>query len=343
MNSTNQFIHISNDDFNSHTVFVASAAVKNGDKVEKEQIIAVVETSKKVLEVVSPYDGFIYFFYSEGEQFKVSDPLAVVSQKKLDQWSLPKAGDKDDNAGFTLKARKLAGKFNLEKEDFKGKNQIKEEDVITLLSSRGITIRNFESQIRLAEENLAPVTYVSSVTVSFDFARLQDFIAAETTRLKKNVNSDAVFIFAVHSILKKYEKLTSLLDDSQLITLGNCPVGIYISDEHKKGATYVVDGSECSSLEKTVDRLYDVYRNYLNNDIESTVQRCAFFISNMMTMNVSLLNPMLKSGTAATMGIASPDNGRFNVTLAFDHRLLDGGYAARFLNDLKNFIEQNQK
>lgn len=341
MNSVNNTILVQSDDFNSHTVYLASVALKNGDEVKKEQIVAIVETSKKVIEVVSPFDGYIYFYQTEGEQFNVHEPLAVVSDVRLQEWTKPSQVAKEGE-GYTLKAKRLAEKFHLQVSDFKGKTIIKEEDVITELKKRNIVYKSFEAQLILAEENLAPNSYVSSITVSLNDSKFQDYLRRETSALKKAVNADAAFVFAVHTVLKKYEKLTSFVDGNQLITLGECPVGLYISDEHKKGATYVVDGAHCSSLEKIVDRLYEVYRNYLNNDIETTIQRSAFYISNMMTMNVLSLSPMLKSGTVATLGIASPFNGQFNVTLAFDHRLMDGGYVARFLNDLKLFLEEQK-
>lgn len=341
MNVVNRTILVQSDDFNSHTVYLASVALKNGDEVKKEQIVAIVETSKKVIEVTSPFDGYIYFYQAEGDQFNVHDPLAIVSDVQLQQWAKP-SPVKSDGEGYTLKAKKLAEKFHLKVSDFSGKKLIKEDDVIAELKKRNIVFKNFEAQLNLAEENLATNSYVSNITVSFDESKLQAYLKRETSTLKKAVNADAALVFAVHSVLKKYEKLTSYIDGHQLITLGDCPVGLYISDEHKKGATYVVGASDCSSLEKVVDRLYEVYRNYLNNDTETTIQRSAFYISNMMTMNVLSLSPMLKTGTVATLGIASPFNGQFNVILAFDHRLMDGGYVARFLNDLKLFIEEQK-
>lgn len=341
MSSDKNMIYVNSDDFNSRTVYLASLALKNGEKVEKEQIVAVVETSKKVIDIASSFDGYIYYFFKEGESFSLTEPLATVSPAPLKDFKITKVTS-SNSEGFTLKAKKLAERFNLSKENFKGMKSIKEEDVLFLMKESKIEVNAFESHLVLAEENLAANDYTSSVSVSFDMTLLNAKLKSESEALKKNVSIDSLFSHAAHKMLQNFERLSSYIENTDLIVLGSCPVGIYISEENKKASTYILEESVLQNLDSTVDRFYDIYRNFLNNDIEGKVQRSAFFISNMMSMNVKAITPMLKKGTVATLAIASPDkNGEYVVTLAFDHRLLDGSYAARFLNALKIFIEKN--
>lgn len=341
MNSVKNNIFIKSDDFNSQTAYLSSVALKNGEKVSNEQIIAVIETSKKVIEVVSTFEGHIYFYVEEGESFDIKEPLAFVSPELLKRWDKSEKKVEPSSVGFTLKGKSLAARFGIKFEDFSRKTIIKEEDVLNYLKSKNIEIKSFETQFHLAEENLSPNTYTSCVSVAFDFGLLQKRIKHEKEKLKSSINADALFSFATHSLLKKYELLSSYMDGSELILLKNCPVGIYISDENKKGSTYVLNEFDLKTLASTAERAYEIYRNYLNNDVEENVQRSAFIISNMMNLDIQSLQPMLKKGTVATLGLASADrHGDYLVTLAFDHRFFDGGYAARFLNELKVCIEK---
>lgn len=52
---------------------------KNGDTVKSQDIIAEFETSKATFEIESPTDGYVYFFYSKGQNIHVNGILGIIS------------------------------------------------------------------------------------------------------------------------------------------------------------------------------------------------------------------------------------------------------------------------
>ena len=66
-------------------------------------------------------------------------------------------------------------------------------------------------------------------------------------------------------------------------------------------------------------------------------------MTDLSLLHVSFFLPVLPRDQAAILGICAPAPGSpaFNLVLSFDHRLADGMAAARFLNDLREVLEES--
>src|SRR3954469_11959106 len=71
-------VMIPTTDVNSETAVVTAWRVADGASVQAGEVVAEVETSKAVLEVVSPESGFLLRGAEAGQEVSLAEPLALV-------------------------------------------------------------------------------------------------------------------------------------------------------------------------------------------------------------------------------------------------------------------------
>jgi pyruvate/2-oxoglutarate dehydrogenase complex dihydrolipoamide acyltransferase (E2) component len=184
--------------------------------------------------------------------------------------------------------------------------------------------------------------FTSYISTPFSYEKLLAKQNKKSADLKKNISTDVLFVYYVHESLKVFDKLSSYIDESDLVKMNNFPVGIYISDINKSGVSYVLLKDQLNDMDITADKIYEIYKAFVTGTVYGNKSmHSAIYISNMMNLNVSSFVPLLKKRTCATLAISSPDAaGSYNVGLTFDHRIMEGAYVASFLSDLKMRIEK---
>lgn len=346
MNEINHhYLYVPSEDFNSKSCLISSLLFKNGEAVKIDDLLLVVETSKKTIEIHAPISGFFYYIVEENIEINIQNAIAIISTALLTDKTLQKLLIKKETnsmARISSKATKYLEKYNVDPSNFKDLEDVKIEDVKKYLKEVNfLETTDYLTRKTLMEENLSPNLYTCYVSTFFRFDKLLAKLKEKTSELKKNITVDVLFIYYVHETLKDFSKLSSYIDETELVKLTHCPVGIYVSDKGKQGISFVLTKDNLRDMSNTADTIYEIYKTYLTNSgTDKGVMQAAFYISNMMNLNVSNFVPMLKKRTGATLGISSPDHlGYFNVGLTFDHRITEGSYVATFLNELKKKIE----
>ena len=121
-----------NDDF----VTVGSWHVKTGDKIEKDQIIASIESTKEIQELLSEFDGYIKCLVDAGEEVKVGEEIAFVSDN-LGILSKEATNEEVSSSNFqaTKKAIELAKEHNIDLSKLGIDGIIREKDVLKSIDS----------------------------------------------------------------------------------------------------------------------------------------------------------------------------------------------------------------
>lgn len=115
-----------NDDY----VTLVSWSVRNGDWVEKDQKIAVIETSKETNEVISEYSGKISLLVEEGEDIVVGNIIACIGETGI----VENKNHKDyDEIRITEKAKKIARENKIAIELLPKGKLIRERDILKLI------------------------------------------------------------------------------------------------------------------------------------------------------------------------------------------------------------------
>ncbi len=133
-------IRVPHEVVNDDTVVVAEWRVQEGDFVRAQDVVALIETSKSMLELEAGAEGFVHILYGSGEEVAVGEVIGRVES------SAPRAvvddEHKDVAAGevtevfFSKKARQAIEEHELNLEIFKGKELVREADVLALLRER---------------------------------------------------------------------------------------------------------------------------------------------------------------------------------------------------------------
>ena len=111
------------------------------------------------------------------------------------------------------------------------------------------------------------------------------------------------------------------------------------------------DGLKVFVLPNTNTLSVDEIEGYVNEGIYKYLRKSltpedlsgsTFTISDLSQYGVERFIPLVNNNQAAILGVSSVDLklNRFNMSLAFDHRVTEGKIASEFLSTLKGEIEQ---
>jgi sugar O-acyltransferase (sialic acid O-acetyltransferase NeuD family) len=127
---------------NDESYIFTERLFSDGDKINEGVLIALLEGSKAIVEVLSPSSGYIFYLQESGSVIEVGNPYAIISQKKsidiklykkntkLRSISTDKTLEVSSNAEkFTTKALKALGENDVDDNYFANMELVTESDV----------------------------------------------------------------------------------------------------------------------------------------------------------------------------------------------------------------------
>ena len=386
--------------------------VKEGDKINNDQILAEVETDKAVVEIPSPKKGTILrLYHKEGETINVGETLAVIGEKgekipekKAAHYTgsvvgfLPEAEEEgkkpsgkkktvleQEEAGVKAApiVRKLAKMLDVDlsavkgtgpngiitEEDVKNSVQVKKADAtktsskpafkktkkydfygyvdhVPLKGIRKITAEKMTEAVR----NAAMVTHHDHVDVT-ELANLRNTEKEKATKKKIHLTYLSFIIKATIKALKKHPYVASSVEEGEIIVKKYYNIGVAI-DTPDGLIVPVIKGADQK-------KLYDL-ANEVNNFVEKAKSRKidlmdlrggVFTITNIGVIGSTYFTPIVNYPETCILGTgriedrATVINNKIEIrkvmpiSFTYDHRALDGAEAARFMNDLKELLE----
>ncbi len=190
-----------------------------------------------------------------------------------------------------------------------------------------------------------------TITMEVEMTRALGFYQAHKTDLERKVSIDAIFAKAVSKCLEEHPILNSTLEEGLIRVYDDVNLGIAVSAEDGLMVPVVRNADEKSIFELTrsIDDLAEKARQ--NRLTVSDVVGGTFTITNLGMFDVEAFTPIISPKQTAILGIGriseepSLDDGtlspkhRVILSLSFDHRVLDGAQAARFLRSVKEVVE----
>ena len=325
----------------------------SGRAVGEGAAIAVVESSKAVYEVHAPANGFLFYNREVGDKVPFGEPLAYLSREE--KFSFPKLrrkeeGSRGGEAVFTRKALKLMKSRGLDESAFAGWERVKEEDVLNyvhrqvepgLPSSMAPLVRERRPlpaskvfEIESLRKSSGEVIY-SNVVRQFPFTKVKEALSRKSRKSGEapSVSLGALLLSATARVLPDFEYLNACYteDGAQVYVRVNIGVAMNLGKGLK---VPVVSDANRLSLTEINDAMNDLALKYMRDEL--TVQdmmQATFTVSDLSSLEVFFFTPLVNYQQSAILGICSKDAGGdfFNVILAFDHRLAEGMYVARFL------------
>ena len=117
------------EDVNEDTAIITEVCYKNGDYVQKGDIIYTFETTKATIDVLSENDGYIKYDYTKGKEVKVGTIVCEISTLKNISEDIRDYKKKNINFRLTKKASEYVEKNNIDISQLNLSGIVKENDI----------------------------------------------------------------------------------------------------------------------------------------------------------------------------------------------------------------------
>jgi len=319
---------------------IVGYSVKAGDEVKKGDVIFDIETDKATVEVESPADGFVRYILAEtGRTVPVGQTVMILADKdeKISRKLL--AAFKAKPAGSKRKS-KTAPRQDVEPAPA---TEIKLGSIIPMGRLQKIT-----AQKMLLSKREIPCFYL---TVRADVTGLVELRAGMNGGGDDKISFNDFIMRAVAIGLEKFPIMTGRLDDDEIMLPSDAGIGLAIYLQDGLVAPVVKDVQKKSVIEIANDTKRLIEKARSNKLTPADLEGGCITISNLGAFGVESFIPIVVPGQCSILGIgqiidtAVPDNGGIvirkimSMTLSADHRIVNGGYAGRFLDFVRKTLQ----
>lgn len=350
-----------------------------GDTIKRGDELADLETDKATLPLEAPKNGVLLAIVAEeGQTVFIGDLLSVIGSAD-ESWSAAPAPapamPTDEARAAVPSARKTAPAAYKISPVARRKAKALGVDLANVQPADGkkISGRDVEAHAQQAadakpKQRRIPLSRIKrltgqrmlesarelpqfSLTIDADIGNLQS--ARENLKAAgQSISMTALFIHLTAKILRDHPLLNARFEEDGITALGAVHIGVATASEAGLQVPVIHD-ADALSQEQINTQLADLTRKARENRLSpAELAGGSFTISNLGMMGLTQFTPLVNPPQSAILGIAAPrprmipgDNGAIKpaqllaLTVACDHRVLDGAEAAAFLRDLKAAIE----
>lgn len=349
---------------------------QNGDRVTEKEPIVIIETMKAAVEIEAPSSGTIYHNRLLGSTVPVGETIATIfakgeavshtiepepSQENQQKPIQKETYTRDKRILASPLAKKIAQthQINLQHVTGTGRNgvitksdvlsylenlEIPKEEIIPLTGWR----KTMADRMLQSVQTMAQLTTVSETDFTALIAFRKQLIAKEQIQL----SITAFVIKAVAEALKEFPILNSSLQDRQIILKQNRNIGIAVARAQKGLIVPVIQNAD----KKNVFEINQILISLINKarDNKLTVEEITqgtFTITNVGMLGVTFNTPIINPPESAILGVGAiikrPVVVENEITirsmaylcLSYDHRFIDGTPAIRFLQKIKQLLQ----
>ena len=353
---------------------------QDGETVEAEEPIAIIETSKIVVEVESPASGTFYKTQPVGSTVSVGETIALIIQQDEEAPLIPevirsperleeKPSERvteaiDERVLASPLAKKLAKEHNIDLVKITGSGRdgvITKKDVLSYLE---------QTHVEREDEEIIPLTgwrKVMADRMSYSLqtmAQLTTITEADFTeliKLRKKLISEGkdrisytVFIVkAVAQALKEYPLMNSSLVDGKIIIKNYRNIGVAVAREQQGLIVPVIRRADEKSLTELNQILSEMVNNARTGNLSiKDVTGGTFTVTNVGPLGGTMSTPIINPPESAILGVGAITKRPVVVDdkivirstaylcLSYDHRFIDGAPAIGFLQRIKQLLQE---
>ncbi len=327
---------------------------KEGEKVKKDELLLQIITEKVVFDYHSPYEGYVSkIFRREGEEVMVGEPIIELSEEPVTlEIKQTQEIQKSEEVIATPAAKRLAREYGIDLKNVKGSGpggRITQEDILKYIEERkkpSITpiMKIVAERVTKSHLEIPPVTINMNVEVS----NLLKY------REKEKISFDAFFIYACAKALKQFNLFLCYMKGEDVVVNNEINVS-FAFDYENDLYLLVIKNADKKSLKEIEEEHSKLIEKVKKKSLTlEDVQGGSFAITNLGVYSVRDFTPIVFPGNSAILGIGSVHyeiinkNGKFEIvpvitlSLTFDHRIINGAYAAKFLQTIKEIIEEGK-
>jgi pyruvate/2-oxoglutarate dehydrogenase complex dihydrolipoamide acyltransferase (E2) component len=369
METKAQAVHIPRENVNDEKVKLVSWLVSDRERVESGKRIAEVETSKAILEIESPYSGYVRHRAAPGAEIGVGAILCYVTaapddllpaaesvpQAALEQEAAQSAGT---GARFSRKALILAQEHGIDLRRFEGRGLVRERDILEFLGGAapggprpGVVTRTEP----LSKRKKAEVAQLLSGRTNFLASMLsvlcptRGLRAAIASRLDLGANALAVVVYEAARLLKSYPIFNSFYHDDCVNYYEAVNIGFAVDSDQGLKVPVIRDADK-KEPGVIAREIQDLLLSYQTNELKvQDIAGGTFTITDLSGEDALFFHPLINQEQGAILGLGAEqfpkggEEGAYQLFLGFDHRLSEGRMAARFLRDLRDKLSSYER
>jgi 2-oxoglutarate dehydrogenase E2 component (dihydrolipoamide succinyltransferase) len=339
---------------NEDKVALAKWLVADGEAVSPGQAVCEVQSSKAVVEVESPAEGFMHRAVAEGVETVVGAMLGAVSKgsaRPADLDARP-AATPADAGGPVLsdKACRRAAELGVPLDAFAGMSRVREADVDRIARERGVAPAT-PSLVPLSAAQRAVAAAVaeswraipaSTVEMRLDASAVLDKARDLSRRHRLMVSPLVLALAGLARSLKEFPAFNASLEGVALRVADSVNVNVLMEVEGGL-LNPVMRQAEAKTVEALARELGDLQkRAALHRLAAEDFQGGTITMTSLFGTGVVRLSPIIYPGQTAILGLADVDAASspptINMAVTFDHRVANALAAARLLKALTERI-----
>ena len=350
-----------------------------GDPVERYESIAEIVTDKVTLELPSPAAGFMgELLVAEGDTVAVDTPIAIIettvvseAPKSVSQ-ALPPTPENaaqntnDRQARHSPLVRRLAEEHGIDLSSLQGTGaggRITKADVLQAAEKRGTgngasggaldpVRRAIAQRMTQSAHDIPHAWTVMEVDVSGLVALVKGLKEEFRSRERVNLTYLPFILQAVASALRSAPEVNSSWQDDRIVLKNEINLGIAVARDKGLIVPVLKNADRKTVVELTRDANSIIEKARDDKLGPADVQGGTFTVNNTGALGSVLSMPLINPPQAAIMTTeaivkrpvvigddAIAVRSMMNLCLSFDHRVLDGDQAIRFLARVKGLLE----
>ncbi|MCM8832901.1 MAG: 2-oxo acid dehydrogenase subunit E2 [Candidatus Omnitrophica bacterium] len=365
--------------------YLVSWKKKEGDKVEKGEILFEVMSDKTNFEVESPYSGYLRkILFQPGDQpIPVTTVIAYMTdtldepleiEEKIERTIIKESEESEkERIKISPVAKKLAEEYKIDITKIKGsgpEGRIEKKDILDYIEE---TKKEVEEKITEKSEEIKEEYQV------IQWSPLRKIIAKRLKESKQNIphfyfqgkvivdnllkikelkeiegekyTLTDFLIFLLSRVIEEFPLIGASVIDDEIRIYKNVDIGLAISIDDG-----LVVGSIKNANTKTIKMISEERKELVKRARdgklkEEDIKGTNFVISNLGMYEIENFYPIINPPGVAIMGVGKIEKGVFvenerviiknymYISFSFDHRVIDGVYAANFYKKVKDIIE----
>jgi len=317
---------------------------KEGDEVKKGEPICEVETEKSLDELEAPESGVLRkIIVQEGSIAKVNQIIAII-------------GEADEPLPEELQVKEITSKpMAVEGETAEVQKpavvvqEVEHEKVIPLTQIRKVIKDRLSYSLKTSLH--VPLTIEVDMTTAIELLKSLGSEMEKTHNIRPSITS--LLVKAVAKSLGEHPLLNSRLEDERIVISKDINIGVAVAIKNGLVVPVIHHANKKSIIEiaKSLNELAEKARKESLTTEESTGG--TFTISNLGMFGIDFFAPIINPPESAILGVGRivkkpvvfndeiTVRSMMTLTLVFDHRIMDGAAAAKFLQTLKKTLEEN--
>lgn len=370
--------------------YLISWKKKEGDKVEKGEILFEVMSDKTNFEVESPYTGYLrkilyqpsdqpipvttviaYMTDTPDETIEIKEEEKEIEKKEEKVFKIEikkeKVEEKEERIKISPIARRIAEEYGIDITKVKGSGpdgRVEKKDVLEYVEKLKAEIKKPAELEEYEVINWTPIRRIIAKRLTESKQNIPHYyfqgkvIVDEILKIKEIKEKENekytitdFLIFLTSRAIEEFPIIGASVINDEIRIYKDVDIGLAISISDG-----LVVGSIKKANRKTIKEISDERKKLVERAregllTEEDTKGANFVISNLGMYDIEVFYPIINPPGVAIMGIGKIEKGIFidgekiniknfmYITFSFDHRVIDGAYAANFYKRLKEIIE----